>query len=73
MYVRVKYKNNTYDYVSGILLDKLIMADKIKQFYRYSEERWVTIGVDPVRGSGRGEYYTGVERRKSLLNQAVSP
>ncbi|HOO89691.1 MAG TPA: hypothetical protein PLA74_02600 [Syntrophales bacterium] len=61
-YIRVKYIDDSYDYVAGLVLDKLIRANKIKQFYRYSEEKWVTPGVDPIRGMGG--LYTGAERRR---------
>ena len=60
-YVRVRYSDNSYDYIAGMLLDKLIHVNKIKQFYRYSEEKWITIGIDPIRG--RGGAYNGAERR----------
>ena len=60
-YIRVRYSDNSYDYIVGIVLDKLIRANKIKQFYRYSEEKWITLGIDSIRGMGG--IYTGAERR----------
>jgi hypothetical protein len=65
--IRVVYKAEEYDfdYVPGILLDTLITGDKITHFYRPSEERWINIRLDPVRGSGGG--YQGSERRKAEL------
>ncbi|MEA3486700.1 MAG: hypothetical protein U9R20_03495 [Thermodesulfobacteriota bacterium] len=60
-YVRVRYLDNSYDYIVGMVLDKLIRANKIKQFYRYSSEKWVTLGIDPIRGMGG--IYSGAERR----------
>jgi hypothetical protein len=60
-YIRAKYSDDSCDYIAGIVLDKLIRANKIKQFYRYSEEKWVTPGIDPIRGMGG--LYTGMERR----------
>ena len=61
--IRVVYKAEEYDfdYVPGDLLDTLITGDKITHFYRTSEERWINIRLDPVRGSGGG--YQGPERR----------
>ena len=60
-YIRVRYSDNSYDYIADMVLDKLIRVNKIKQFYRYSEERWITLGIDPVRGMGG--IYNGSERR----------
>jgi len=62
LYLRVKYVDNSYDYIVGTVLGKLIRENKIKRFYRYSEEKWVTVGVDPVRGAGG--LYGGSDRRK---------
>ncbi|MDO9514512.1 MAG: hypothetical protein Q7J01_00230 [Syntrophales bacterium] len=62
LYLRVKYTDNSYDYIVGTVLGELIREHKIKRFYRYSEGRWVTVGVDPIRG--RGGLYTGPNRRK---------
>jgi hypothetical protein len=59
--VKVKYQNNRYDLIKGEVLTQFIAEGKIKEFYRYSEERWVTVGSDPTR-TGRGGY-TGPERR----------
>ncbi len=63
--IRVVYKDGEYgfDYVPGGLLENLITEDKITHFYRPSEERWVNIRLDPVRGGGGG--YQGPERRAS--------
>ena len=63
-YIRVKYSDDSYDYIAGVVLDKLIRANKIKQFYRYSEEKWITPGIDPIRGMGG--MYTGEERRNMI-------
>ncbi len=61
-YLSVKYKNNIEDIVSAPLLDRLIAAGLIKQFYRPSEQRWIILGVDKVRGIGGT--YEGEERRR---------
>jgi hypothetical protein len=57
----VRYLDNSYDYIVGMALDKFIHVNKIKQFYRYSEEKWITVGIDPIRG--RGRVYSGAEKR----------
>jgi hypothetical protein len=62
LYLRVKYTDNSYDYIAGTVLDKLLCEHKIRRFYRYSEEKWITVGVDPTRG--RGGIYAGPDRRK---------
>lgn len=61
MIIKVKYKNNSYDNVNTYLLNQFLAEGKVSQFYRYSEERWVTVGCDPIRiGSG---LYDGLEKR----------
>jgi hypothetical protein len=61
MVLHIQYQNNKFDYVNSAILDKLINARRIKRFYRPSEEKWVIIGIDPIRGNG-GDY-EGQERR----------
>ncbi len=61
-YITIKYRNNVEDIVPGPLLNKLIESDSIKQFFRPSEQRWIILGQDKVRGMG-GEAYDGHERR----------
>jgi hypothetical protein len=61
-HIQVRYKNNAHDIVPAFMLDKLIAAEKIKQFYRPSERRWITLGLDPVRTSART--HDGLERRR---------
>ena len=63
MVLRVQYHNNKFDYVSEFTLGKLINTNEIKKFYRPSEERWITVGIDAVRGAGG--YYTGPDRRQN--------
>ena len=60
----VRYVNGVSDVVNQKLLDELIAGNALKEFYRPSEARWVTLGIDPVRGIG-GRYF-GPDRR--LLN-----
>jgi len=49
MIIRVQYHNGIYDLISANTLQHLILNGKIKMFYRYSEKRWITIGVEPMR------------------------
>ncbi len=62
LYLRVNYTDNSYDYIAGTTLNKLIRQHKVKRFYRNSAHRWVTVGVDPIRGMGG--VYAGPDRRK---------
>lgn len=64
MHIRVVYKNDSYDYVTVPKFEELLLMNQIKKFYRYSEARWVQLGVDPVRGNGG--FYKGPERREAL-------
>lgn len=63
MVLHVQYHDNKYDYVSQTILEELINAQRIKRFYRPSEERWVAPDLDPIRGIGG--YYRGPERRQA--------
>ncbi len=63
-YLAVKYRNNVEDIVSAPLLDQMIASGSIRQFYRPSELRWITLGQDNIRGMGGS--YEGVERRMYL-------
>ena len=62
MILRVQYKNHDYDYVDTQRLDRLLLAKEVRKFFRPSEERWVDVSRDPVRGSGGG--YSGPNRRQ---------
>ena len=61
-HIQGRSKNNAHDIVPAFMLDKLIAAEKIKQFYRPSERRWITLGLDPVRTTART--HDGLERRR---------
>ncbi|MGO9612432.1 MAG: GSU3473 family protein [Dissulfurispiraceae bacterium] len=65
MHIRVMYNNSKYDIVTDFILDMMLSTCEIKKFYRYSEARWVTVGVDPIRTEKKHVNYTGPERRKS--------
>jgi len=62
MVLHIQYQNNAFDYVNSEILDHLIHTRRIKRFYRPSEDKWVIIGIDPIRGNG-GDY-DGQERRR---------
>jgi hypothetical protein len=61
MVLHIQYHNNKFDYINCEILDQLINTRRIKRFYRPSEEKWVVIGIDPIRGNG-GDH-EGKERR----------
>ena len=66
MIIRIMYKDYKYDYVNARKLDQLIAYQRIIKFVRPSEDTWIHIDRDPIRGSG-GASYNGPERRMSHL------
>jgi len=66
MVLRVQYHNEKFDYVNDFALGKLITTNEIKRFYRPSEERWINVYRDPIRGLG-GDY-SGQDRRQPTMN-----
>jgi hypothetical protein len=70
-HITIKYINNTEDIVSNFMLDELITSEQIKQFYRPSEERWVTLGVDQTRQTAG--LHTGPERRRPISDEIIFP
>jgi hypothetical protein len=60
-YIPVIRQSGSYDYVSQIMFNELLSSNEVRQFYRHSEARWVTLGVDPLRGMGGA--YEGPDRR----------
>jgi hypothetical protein len=68
MTIRVMYHDGTYDMVSVFTLEKFIRDAAIKGFYRTSEDKWITIGVDPIRTyDEEGRRYGGAERRMAKV------
>jgi tetratricopeptide (TPR) repeat protein len=61
--IQVLYHKDRGGPVDDITLDELIRSQKITHFYRPSEERWVDIFVDPVRGRGDAHDTEGLKRR----------
>lgn len=70
-HIAVKYYNNVYDFVPPFTLDALLLSEQIKEFYRPSEQRWIKLGVDQIRGIG-GDY-NGSERRRPICTKIVPP
>lgn len=60
-YINVRYTRENYGIITRRFLGELIVTNKIIQFYRESEKKWVTIGVDPIRSMNIA--YSGLERR----------
>ena len=68
-HIWVKYKTGCEDVVHQEMLEYLLARGDIAQFYRTSETRWITPGIDVVRQrSGR---HAGPERRTVQLRQSV--
>jgi hypothetical protein len=67
MLLHIQYPDKRYDYISTAMLDRLIRNRIVKKFFRPSEDRWVDIDLDPVRGEAVEEHYDGMERRSSGL------
>ncbi len=63
MLIHVQYQDNHYDFVGNNILGDLLNKDRVKRFYRPSEERWVNVAIDPIRVSPGVDHYTGLERR----------
>jgi tetratricopeptide (TPR) repeat protein len=62
--IQVRYRNNREGLIDDVTLNELILARKIRQFYRPSESRWVDVEKDPVRMKSNG--FMGPERREAL-------
>ena len=62
MVLHVQYQNDQYDYIGAHVLDKLLKNESLREFFRPSEERWVNVYRDPIRGEG-GDY-RGPDRRQ---------
>jgi hypothetical protein len=61
--IQVKYRDNHEGLVDEVALNKLVLSNQIKQFYRPSESRWVDVDNDPIRVKSAG--YNGEERRET--------
>jgi len=65
MFIRVQYQDDSYGEVDARILDRLLLGKTLRQFYRPSEERWINVYRDPIRGLG-GDY-SGQDRRQLIL------
>lgn len=63
MVIRVVYEDDSLDMIPPHILQLGIECKKIKMFYRESEKRWITVGVDRVRQVHNREHENGPERR----------
>ena len=62
MALLVKYVDDEIGYVTMCELNSLLTTGKIEAFKR-SNGKWVNPRVDPIRGQGSPNTYTGPERR----------
>jgi hypothetical protein len=53
MRLQVQYQNGNHDYVDSWKLNELIDLGQVKQFYRPSENRWIDVELDPMRGKAQ--------------------
>jgi len=68
MTMRVVYHDDSHAMISSVTFQQQLERQKIKMFYRNSEDRWVVVGVDPVRNhSQKNSDYKGPERRMEEL------
>lgn len=67
MMILVRYLDGSYDMVMNHHLDTLISGNKIIGFERTN--KWVTLGVDPVRKEGGS--YSGPERRSPTREEML--
>ena len=65
MLIHIMRTGNHYDYVKEFILDILIASKEIVKFKRSTG--WVTIGVDPIRGSKRDSVFNGYDRRALMI------
>jgi hypothetical protein len=59
--VRVRYEDDSYDYIRKEDLHEMIQRGRIKNFMR--GKGWVTVGIHPTR-TGTAGIYRGPERRR---------
>jgi hypothetical protein len=58
----VKYANNGIGYIPTCELNSLLTSGKIEAFQR-SSGQWVNPKIDPIRGHGPSNSYSGPNRR----------
>jgi hypothetical protein len=67
MGIRVVYHDHYVDQVPLYILQLGIECNRIKMFYRDSEQKWIVVGVDPVRQIRSSSSYRGPERRRLTM------
>ena len=70
-HIEVKYEDGTHAFVDDYLLESLIRSGQVRQFYRPSEKRWITVGIDPVRE--KASAYSGREKRRTGRYREMLP
>jgi hypothetical protein len=65
MLIHIMRTGNHYDYVKNFVLDILIASKEIVKFERSTG--WVTVEVDPIRGSRRDSVFNGYDRRALMV------
>ena len=50
MTIQVQYRNGKSGHVDSWKLNELIDLGQVKQFYRPSENKWIDVELDPMRG-----------------------
>ena len=70
-HIEVEYQDGSHAFVDDYSVENLIKSNQIKQFFRPSEKRWITVGIDPVR-SRKGHYYEK-ERRRTGRSEEMIP
>ena len=71
-HIWVRYTTGIEDIVHQVMFEELLARGAIAQFYRISESRWITPGVDRTRQEPAGQY-VGPERRNIALQRIVVP
>ena len=70
-HIEVEYQGGSHPFVDDHSLEGLIKSNQIKQFFRPSEKRWITIGIDAVRSWK--DNYCGRERRRTGRTEEMIP
>lgn len=70
-HIEVEYQDGRHAFIDDYLLEGLIKSNQIKQFFRPSEKRWITLGIGPV-GSWKGNY-CGMERGRTGRIEGMIP
>jgi len=69
-HMEVEYEDGRHAFVDDHSLENLIKSYRIKRFYRPSEKRWITIGIDAVR-SWKCNYRGRNRRRTGRIEEMI--